>query len=448
MRYLILIALLITIFCPIAIGQILFEENWDDGNWTSNPTWREYDNFGNFAIADSFGYVANPCLEGWSGNIGTDYTALYTLVNVGAVFSANFWVHKRTPKFSIIKIGFCKGEYNEDNRGFFICINHNNMTSNWELIIYEVDGTILFNQVIQYDNHRWTNIRMTRGPYGDWEVIWDYLGSYQLVATVHSVFVPFPNNTFLWLGPAGYYGITGGFYIDDINITEYQIIVTLFPHNLPIQIPANGGSFVFDVNIENTNPFPVCLDAWTEAIQPGGHIFSPLILNTHLFISPGAVISKYDITQFVPENAPAGFYTHICNAGNYPGFVIDDDSFSFVKLETIETENHDLGWSIYGWSDEEYIQSSIDSRGFCLKEAYPNPFNAKTAIIYQLQAASYVELVVYDINGREVARLVDGYRSAGVYETVFDGSQLSSGIYFVSLKCKGFSQTQKLILIK
>ena len=79
---------------------------------------------------------------------------------------------------------------------------------------------------------------------------------------------------------------------------------------------------------------------------------------------------------------------------------------------------------------------------------YPNPFNPTTAISYQLQAASYVELTIYDIKGREVAKLVNGWKVAGVYEVVFDGGEFSSGIYFARLTVNGFGETQKMVLIR
>ncbi|MBC8205209.1 T9SS type A sorting domain-containing protein [bacterium] len=68
-----------------------------------------------------------------------------------------------------------------------------------------------------------------------------------------------------------------------------------------------------------------------------------------------------------------------------------------------------------------------------LHTPYPNPFNAKTAISYQLTADSYVSLIVYDVQGREIQSLVTGHLSLGYHEVVFDGSELSSGMYFIRL---------------
>ena len=91
---------------------------------------------------------------------------------------------------------------------------------------------------------------------------------------------------------------------------------------------------------------------------------------------------------------------------------------------------------------------SLKPNKYSLHPPHPNPFNPMTAISYQLQAAGYVKLAVYDVQGREVERLVDGWTPAGFYQMTFDASQLSSGIYFARLMAGNFDQTRKLLLIK
>ncbi len=78
----------------------------------------------------------------------------------------------------------------------------------------------------------------------------------------------------------------------------------------------------------------------------------------------------------------------------------------------------------------------------------PNPFNPTTVLSYKLQVASSVSLTVFDIQGREVAMLVDGYREAGVHEATFDASNLASGIYLYSLSAGDFSASGKMVLMK
>ena len=83
-----------------------------------------------------------------------------------------------------------------------------------------------------------------------------------------------------------------------------------------------------------------------------------------------------------------------------------------------------------------------------LGQNYPNPFNPATTISYQIRSAGLVSLRVYDVLGREVATLVHGYQGAGTYTKTFDGSRLSSGVYFYRLQSGSFVNTKKMVLAK
>lgn len=79
---------------------------------------------------------------------------------------------------------------------------------------------------------------------------------------------------------------------------------------------------------------------------------------------------------------------------------------------------------------------------------YPNPFNPTTKIQYALKFANNTKLIVYDVTGKEVANLVNGYQEKGKHEIEFDASKLSSGIYFYSIQSGEFVQTKKMMLLK
>ncbi|MFC2085550.1 T9SS type A sorting domain-containing protein, partial [Bacteroidota bacterium] len=85
---------------------------------------------------------------------------------------------------------------------------------------------------------------------------------------------------------------------------------------------------------------------------------------------------------------------------------------------------------------------------FDLAVAYPNPFNPSTTIKYSIPKQSFIQLRVFDAIGREVKTLVNKEQSPGNYELEFDGSNLSSGIYFYRLQADNYIETKKMILMK
>ena len=85
---------------------------------------------------------------------------------------------------------------------------------------------------------------------------------------------------------------------------------------------------------------------------------------------------------------------------------------------------------------------------FALKQNFPNPFNPTTTIEYDLPAASYVTLKVFDLLGREIATLVNGIQQARTYIIPFNASSLSTGVYFYRLHTPTFSQTKKMVLVR
>ncbi len=79
---------------------------------------------------------------------------------------------------------------------------------------------------------------------------------------------------------------------------------------------------------------------------------------------------------------------------------------------------------------------------------YPNPFNPTTTISYQIPSAEKVTLKIFDVLGKEIITLVDGYKEAGSYHAVFDASQLPSGVYIYRLEAGSFVESKKMILAK
>lgn len=83
-----------------------------------------------------------------------------------------------------------------------------------------------------------------------------------------------------------------------------------------------------------------------------------------------------------------------------------------------------------------------------LSQNFPNPFNPSTVINYQIPKSGFVKLSIYDMSGKELKSLVNENKEAGYYSVSFDGSGLSSGIYFYTINSGGFTETKKMMLVK
>ena len=94
------------------------------------------------------------------------------------------------------------------------------------------------------------------------------------------------------------------------------------------------------------------------------------------------------------------------------------------------------------------IEEDPQPVNFVLEQNHPNPFNPTTQISYVLPRGAEVSLRVFNIAGQQVATLVDGYQPGGRHTLSFDGSSLSSGVYFYRVDALGSSQTRKMILAK
>jgi hypothetical protein len=85
---------------------------------------------------------------------------------------------------------------------------------------------------------------------------------------------------------------------------------------------------------------------------------------------------------------------------------------------------------------------------FGLEGVYPNPFNSQAVSSYKLQVSSFVKLGLYDLSGRLVQTLAEGWQEAGEHRAVIDGTQLPSGVYLVRLSSGTQVALGKVCLIK
>ena len=110
----------------------------------------------------------------------------------------------------------------------------------------------------------------------------------------------------------------------------------------------------------------------------------------------------------------------------------------------------------YGpWSEVWSFDTSVDvdeegkiPTEYWLSQNYPNPFNPITKINYSIPTGGYISIKVYNLLGQVVATLINGEQRAGNYSAIFDGTKLSSGIYFYRLEANNFIAIKKLVLLQ
>ena len=230
----------------------------------------------------------------------------------------------------------------------------------------------------------------------------------------------------------------------------HDLIVELTPYGTPIVIPETGGNVNFDIEIINNTTSLQTFDIDIQVHYLGQVPFMVSILNYQLnnFAPSASLIRNRDFE--VPEYAPGGQYRCYAFVGDTIWTVEDYDWFDFEK----EGEDDGYMGSPSDWICTGELFPGEARANYQAPESYailnvsPNPFNAKTVISCKLQAASCLNLVIYDIMGREVVNLFDGFYEAGYCEVVWDASGLPSGVYFVRLRAGDIHNTQKILLIK
>jgi len=224
--------------------------------------------------------------------------------------------------------------------------------------------------------------------------------------------------------------------------------ITLTPVNPPIIIPANGGSFNFNGVIANNSTMTLSCYVWIMVRLPNGTVTGPVLGPVPLTLAAGGQITRLR-TQSVPGSAPAGQYTYTGFVGIYPSAPLDSSYFNFTKSST---DNGGPWVGEMSNTGEPFVSPVTASASlltqYSLAQNYPNPFNPLTTIGFFLPQTALVKMAVYDIQGRQIATLVDGVRQAGMQEVTWDATGLPSGIYFYRLEAEGFSDVKKMMLVK
>ncbi len=238
------------------------------------------------------------------------------------------------------------------------------------------------------------------------------------------------------------------------------VAVTAEPQDSVIVIGSEGGSFTFEVTLDNTTSERQVIDAWAVALLPSGSEFGPVIGPTRVKVPGGVTIGPVTLQQSVPGAAPPGDYTLIVRTGQFP-LAADADSIAVQKQgaaprgtrqhspdlwRTVEVTN---GTPVLA---EETVSPSAEhvvvGGEAPAIQAYPNPFRDQSVMRFFVTERGPVRLVVYDVTGREVAVLVDEVLEVGMHEGFFVADGLANGVYVYRLTASTRVQTGRVTLVR
>ncbi|MDP2208119.1 MAG: T9SS type A sorting domain-containing protein [Bacteroidota bacterium] len=224
----------------------------------------------------------------------------------------------------------------------------------------------------------------------------------------------------------------------------------------PYSTYAGGFTSFSDFGVGNSGALPIQIASFTAIINPNG---SGVLLEWET-ISEVNNYGFYVERRAESESAYGGFVEIPNSFVPGAGTTLEPQYYSYVDNTLTEAGVYEYRLrqvdndGLTNYSQPVSINvSTLSVRElapieFRVHQNYPNPFNPSTIINYQLAIDNYTTLKVYNLIGKEVATLVSGYQTAGSHQVTFDGSQLTSGMYFYKLQSGSNVELRKLMLMK
>ncbi len=133
---------------------------------------------------------------------------------------------------------------------------------------------------------------------------------------------------------------------------------------------------------------------------------------------------------------------------NEPVTTVTEVSPNGTKLFEMKLPNFVFSYRAYRF-EWDYVEKPVPPpNSYVLKQNYPNPFNPQTNIEFDIPETQHVQLIIYDILGKEVSKLVNQTLQPKKYSIKWDASRLASGVYFYQLITDNFKETKKMIYLR
>ena len=191
-----------------------------------------------------------------------------------------------------------------------------------------------------------------------------------------------------------------------------------------------------------------------------GELALPITLTTFTAkINSGKIVLKWH-TESQTNNSHFHIYRNGENIARIEGAgtTTESNDYTFVDENVLSGIGYTYTLSDvdYGNNETIYDKKSVtvvmnetnSEKDFKIIDIYPNPFNPSTTIEFKLHVSSDIQIHVFDQKGNLIKTLLDQYVNKGNYDIEFDGSELSSGIYFVRLNADNYAECKKILLLK
>jgi hypothetical protein len=167
-----------------------------------------------------------------------------------------------------------------------------------------------------------------------------------------------------------------------------------------------------------------------------------MLVGADLYVFKSNMDNQYCLWFLKRENTADGVAFYDFNHDGRKDFIISKFGVNSQGRGWTYAETY-LASTLVSVMEQTLLPSEIQ-----LSSNYPNPFNPVTTISYDLPIGAHVSLMVYDVLGREVTTLVDGFVEAGYHRETLNAGRLASGVYFYRIQAGSFVQTKKLLLLR
>lgn len=203
----------------------------------------------------------------------------------------------------------------------------------------------------------------------------------------------------------------------------------------------------------NSGPLPVQISSFSSSIVEGNHVkleWSTISeINNYGFYVERRKENELNFTKIEQSFVPGNGTTLEPKSYSFVDMTLTSSGMYYYRLRQVDNDGLEHYSQVVSINVSLLAVNETTPIEFRVHQNYPNPTNPKTTIIFSVDKVEHASVVVYDILGKQVAMLFNGMTQPGRYYNIeFDGSSLSSGIYFFKVSTESHSEFKKMVLLR